>query len=146
MIEKKQYLENYGLNFLVPFFFGSCSFALKSSSKSHQMTTLIVQNDKVFTKTTSFSSQFSFWMKKGVIWGLFSDDLRARERGPEKALQTFIDFKNNLSPLCRSTIYLWCPWSFLTAMVGSSKRDSTIHSCSFLLQNCLETQNSSLWP
>ena len=111
-----------------------------------------------------------------------------------ESFANFIDFRKNLSPLCRGTIYLWCSWYLLTAMVGSrdhsgitsskrwvggirewqflmiystvnhqrggrvgqkhddvtlewspSKRDSTIHSCSFLLQNCLETQNSSLW-
>ena len=36
-----------------------------------------------FTKTTSFCSQSSFWMKKGLIWWLFNDNLRATGKEPE---------------------------------------------------------------
>ena len=73
-----------GAEFVVYFSSGSRSLALKSSSKSHEITTFFVPNDKGLAKTTSFCPQSSFWMKKGVIWWLFDDDLRAREREPEK--------------------------------------------------------------
>ena len=69
---------------MVPFFSGSQPLAFKSSSKSHQMTTYFIRNDKVFTKMKSLFSQYSFWMRKIVIWWLFSDDLRARGLEPEK--------------------------------------------------------------
>ena len=32
-----------------------------------------------FTQMMIFSPNTSFWMRKGVIWRLFHDDLRARE-------------------------------------------------------------------
>ena len=70
MREKKA--ENPGLR-LAFFFSDSRPLALKSSSKSHQMITFLVQNDDVFINTTSFISQFSCWMKKAVIWWLVND-------------------------------------------------------------------------
>ena len=50
------------------FFTGSRSLALKSSSKSHQMTIFFVQIDEVINKMMSIFSQSSFWMKQVVIW------------------------------------------------------------------------------
>ena len=69
---------------MVPFSSGSHSLALKSSLKTKESSNDFVQNDKFFTKTTSFCSQLSPWTKKDVIWWLFNDNLRAREREPEK--------------------------------------------------------------
>ena len=54
-----------------------------------------------FTKTTSFCSQSSFWMKKGLIWWLFNDNLRAGEREPEKKGTTNCTLINTNIP------YLW---------------------------------------
>ena len=51
---------------------------------SHQMTTFFTQNDEDFTKMISLFSQYSFWMRKVVIWWLFNDNLRARGREPHK--------------------------------------------------------------
>ena len=58
-----------GAEFVVPF--ASRSHALKLSLKSHQMTTFFVQK-------RSLSENCYF--KQVVIWRLFKDDLRARER------------------------------------------------------------------
>ena len=69
---------------MVPIFSGSRPFTLKSSSKRHQNATYFIQNDEVFTKTKSLFSQYSFWMRKDVIWWLFNDDLRSRGQEPEK--------------------------------------------------------------
>ena len=65
-----------GPDFLVLFFSGSRPLALKSLSKSHQMKTFWEKNDVVLVKTSTF------WTKQIVIWWLFDDDLRAREREP----------------------------------------------------------------
>ena len=46
-------------DFLVLFY----SLALKLPSKSHQMRTFSVQNNKVLAKATSFLSQSLFWTK-----------------------------------------------------------------------------------
>ena len=46
---------DYGTEFVVPLSYRSRSFTLKSSLKSHQMTTLFIQNDKVFTQMMIFS-------------------------------------------------------------------------------------------
>ena len=46
---------DYGAEFMVPFFSGSRSIALKSSLKSHQMTTCFVQNDQIFTQMMMIS-------------------------------------------------------------------------------------------
>jgi hypothetical protein len=73
-----------GAEFVIPFFSGSRSLALKSSSKSHQMTNYLIKTDEVFTKMKSLFSQYSFWMRKVIIWWLFIDNLRARGREPEK--------------------------------------------------------------
>ena len=51
---------------------------------------------KSSTKTKSFCFQSSFWMKKGAIWWLFSNELRERE--PEKSwmnVQNHIYFTQN---------------------------------------------------
>ena len=53
-----------GPEFLLLCFSGSRSLALKSSSKSHQMTTCFVQNDIIFNKTTSFILNHHFEWKK----------------------------------------------------------------------------------
>ena len=44
------------------------------------MKTLFVQNDKVFIQILMFSIKPLVEPKKVVIWWLFNDDLRARER------------------------------------------------------------------
>ena len=74
----------YGAEFVVPFSSHSRSLALKSSLKSHQKWQLCFQNDKVFTQMMTFSLKPLFWTKKVVIWWLFNDDLRAREREREE--------------------------------------------------------------
>ena len=57
----------------------------QSSSKSFQMAPSFLQNDEFFSKMKSlFFSQYSFWMRKVVIWWLYSDDLRKRGQEPEK--------------------------------------------------------------
>ena len=86
MYTNYQYVFSFviGAEFVVSFFSGSHSVALKSSLKSHQMTSFFIQyedweqNDVVLVKT------LSFWTKKVVIWWLFDDDLRAREKEPEE--------------------------------------------------------------
>ena len=73
-----------GAEFVVSFFFGSRTLALKSSFKSRQMTAFLIQNenwenyDFVIVKTSSF------WIKEVVTWWLFDDDLRAREKRNHK--------------------------------------------------------------
>ena len=47
--------------------------------KIHLVTKLIIWLP-YFTQIMIFSPNTSFWMKKGVIWLLFHDDLRAKER------------------------------------------------------------------
>ena len=56
------------------------ALALNLSSKNQQMTTFSVQNNEAFTKTTSFFSQSSFWMKEVVIWWLERERSKAREK------------------------------------------------------------------
>ena len=51
-----------GTAFVVPF--SSRSLALKLSLKSHQMTTLFVQNDKVFTEMIMFWWGMRFWPQR----------------------------------------------------------------------------------
>ena len=51
---KTKLLRHVGTEFVVPFSSRSRSLALKSSLKSHQMTTLFVQNDKFFTQMGGF--------------------------------------------------------------------------------------------
>ena len=48
------------------------------------MTTCFIQNDEVFTERNSLFSQYSFLIRKLVIWWLFNDDLRVRGQELEK--------------------------------------------------------------
>ena len=73
-----------GMEFVVSFFSGSCSLALKSSLKSHQMTPFSIQNEDWEQNDVVLVKTLSFGTKKVVIWWLFDDDLRARERRPEE--------------------------------------------------------------
>ena len=72
------------MEFVVSFFSGSCSLALKSSLKSHQMTPFSIQNEDWEQNDVVLVKTLSFGTKKVVIWWLFDDDLRAREREPEE--------------------------------------------------------------
>ena len=80
------------------------------------------QNDEDFAKMISLFSQYSFWMRKVVIWWLFNDDLRAREREPEKkepenpglskislSLETLMNQLNKTKNLCK--IWTSLDWS-----------------------------------
>ena len=53
------------------------------------MTTLFIQNDKVFTQMMIFSLKLLFWAKKVVIWWLFNNNLSARQQEREKKKQKF---------------------------------------------------------
>ena len=55
---------DYGTEFVVPFSSRSRSLTLKSSLKSHQMTTLFIQNSTVFTQMIMFSFKLLFEPKK----------------------------------------------------------------------------------
>ena len=76
-----------GAEFMVPLFSVSRCLALKTSLKSHQNEDW-EQSDVVLVKT------LSFWTKKVVIWWLFDDDLREREREAEEKRTT------NSAPWC----------------------------------------------
>ena len=65
--------------FLVPFFSRSCSLALKSSTFLIENIIIWVKTSSFFTQLIIFSPNFSFWMKKSVVW-FFYDNLRASER------------------------------------------------------------------
>ena len=84
LVKSQCWIFHQGTEFVVPFSSRSHSLALKSSLKSHQMTTLFVQNDKVFTQMMMFSLKPLFWTKKFFISWLFNDNLRARERDREE--------------------------------------------------------------
>ena len=58
----------------------SHSLALKSSTYLCENIILGVKTLPYFTQMIIFSPNTSFWTKKGVIWWLLYDDLRARER------------------------------------------------------------------
>ena len=111
--------RNFGPEFVVLFFSHSWILALKSSSKSHQMTTCFIQNDEVFTERNSLFSQYSFLIRKLVIWWLFNDDLRVRGQELEKK-GTTNSAPLSLVPLVFRlcyTIYiqiLWEHWHFCT--------------------------------
>ena len=60
----KSHRVDLAAEFVVPF--SSRSLALKSSLKSHQMTTLFVQNYKVFTQMMMFSLKPLFLTKRDV--------------------------------------------------------------------------------
>ena len=69
-------LANHGAEFVIPF--SSCSHVVN----------FLFENIIIWVKTLPFFAQMmifspntSFWMKKGVIWWLFHDDLRAKARG-----------------------------------------------------------------
>ena len=110
--QKKQRFEDHlGAEFLVLFSSHSCSVTLKSSLKSHQMTTLFVQNVTVFTQMIIFFIQTPFLSQKFVIWWLYKDDLRARKR-EEKNNQKFRALTSNL--VCQKYIYpesWWLCWA-----------------------------------
>ena len=59
---------------MVPFLSGSCSLALKSTLKSHQMTPFFIQDEYREQKDVILV----------VIWWLFDHNLRAREQEPEE--------------------------------------------------------------
>ena len=60
-------------------------FLLLSFSSSQDVNFFLIENIIIWVKTLRYFTQMmifsfdtSFWMKKGVIWWLFIDDLRAR--------------------------------------------------------------------
>ena len=55
----------------LPCTMGSHYLALKTSLKSHQMTTLFIQNDNVFTQMLIFSLKPLFWAKKKLSFDDF---------------------------------------------------------------------------
>ena len=73
-----------GAGFVVSFFSGSRPLALKSSLKSLQMTTFLIQNEYWENNELVLVKTSPFWIKKVVIWWLFDDDFRARDRESEK--------------------------------------------------------------
>ena len=76
--------ELLGAKFVVPFFSGSRSLALKLLLKSHQMTLFFIQNEDWEQNDIVLVKTLSFWTNKVVIWWLFDEDLRAREQEPEE--------------------------------------------------------------
>ena len=58
----------------------SHSLALKSSTFLSENMIIWVKTLLYFTQMIIFSPNTSFWTKKGVIWWLFHDNLRAREQ------------------------------------------------------------------
>ena len=79
-----------GAEFVVPF--SSRSLALKSSLKSHQMTTLTVQNDKVFPQMMMFSLKSFCWAKKVVIWWLLMTTWEREEKRTRNSMPSWCDF------------------------------------------------------
>ena len=84
LVKSQCWIFHQGTEFVVPFSSRSHSLALKSSLKSHQMTTFFVQNDKVFTQMMIFSLKPLFWAQNVVIWWLFNYDLRAKVKKNQK--------------------------------------------------------------
>ena len=81
IIINEKFLLNFGAEFVVSFSSGSRSLALKSSSKSHQMTTFLFKKG-VWVELSSFEVKL-YHFEQVVIWWLFNDDLRARGQEPD---------------------------------------------------------------
>ena len=90
--------RHWGTEFVVPFSSCSHSLALKTSIFFLIENVFIwVKTLRYFTQMMIFSFDTSFWMKKGVIWWLFIDDLRARER----------EEKGTTTSAPGSSVYTW---------------------------------------
>ena len=72
------------MEFVVLFCSRCRSLALKSSLKSHQMTTFLVQKRGLSENIIIWVKTLSLWTNKIFIWWLFNDDFRARERQHRK--------------------------------------------------------------
>ena len=71
--------------------------ALKSSLKSHQMTTFLAQKRGLSEKIIIWVKTLWFWTNKVVIWWLFNDNFRAREKRNQKIRAKLYIFPNHHS-------------------------------------------------